>query len=133
MEEALKEAFAACRHAETTRTFHARRSEKGSKQRHEDLHAARERLRLAMVPLRSYLGRMQYKSSTASMLELSNRVRMASGAIQAERRKIWKMQTPEGREASRKNERRQRSSDPTSGSRKSDPVHQVTDVHTAGA
>lgn len=101
VESALKEAHAACRHSEDIRGFYARRSERESKQRQDDLHMARERVRLAMIPLRSYLGAEAARSGTRRNVELYERVRKASKALQAERRKLWKMQTPKGRAQSR--------------------------------
>lgn len=97
IEAALKEAHAACRHAQDIRGFYARRSERDSKQRQDDLHAARERVRLAMTPLRSYLGKSAKLTQSRTNIDLANRVREASKALQTERRKLWKMQTSEAR------------------------------------
>ena len=102
IELALKEAHAAVRHAQDVRGYHARRSAKGSKQREEDLMGARERLRIAMEPLRSFLGRGAALTQTNSNIDLLDRVSQASQAIQGERRRIWKMQHPNWREASKR-------------------------------
>lgn len=102
IEAALKEAHAACRHAQDIRGFYARRSERDSRQRQEDLLAARERVRLAMTPLRSYLGGVARRTPSRSNIDLASRVREASSALQTERRKLWKMQTPEARKDAKK-------------------------------
>jgi hypothetical protein len=104
IESALKEAHAACRHAQDMRGFYARRSERTAKQRQDDLHAARERVRLAMTPLRSFLGGAARRVGSRNNVELEDRVRSASAALQSERRKLWKMQTPEGRQLSKRDE-----------------------------
>lgn len=92
LEPALKEALAAVRHAEDTRNLHAKRSRKGSPQREEDLRYARERLRLAMIPIRGYLGRAPFVRLTEYEVELWDRATQASEAIQGQRRRLWKMQ-----------------------------------------
>ena len=108
IEAALKEAHAACRHAEDMRKFYARRSERDSKQRQDDLHAARERVRLAMTPLRSWLGANARRTGSRNNVELAERVGLASKALQSERRKLWKMQTPEARKQSKRPPKRGR-------------------------
>lgn len=92
LEPALKEARAAVRHAQDTRNLHARRSKKGTPQREEDLKQARERIRLAMVPLKTFLGRAPFVRLTQEENELWQRATAASKALQRERMKVWKMQ-----------------------------------------
>lgn len=108
IEAALKEAHAACRHAQDIRGFYARRSERDEKQRQDDLQAARERVRLAMTPLRSFLGSAPKRTGSKNNFDLADRVRAASKALQSERRKLWKMQTPDGRKVSKKPARRRK-------------------------
>lgn len=110
IESALKEALAACRHASDVRGYHARRTSRGTKQREDDLTQARERVRLAMAPLRSYLGRAQYDTQSQANIDLQERVRTASKELQSERRKLWKMQTPESRAKCRTREPTNRAS-----------------------
>lgn len=106
IDSALKEAHAACRYALDTRSFHARRTERDEQQRQDDLYRARDRVRLAMVPLRRHLGKAQYLTGSRANVDLDNRVRAASKALQSERRKLWKMQTVEGRKRSKRHETR---------------------------
>lgn len=91
VEPGLKEAHAAIRHARDTRSFHARRTKKGSKQREDDLESARARLKRAMVPLRSFTGAAPSRPQTEAHTELWARVAAASKELQSERRKLWKM------------------------------------------
>lgn len=91
IEPKLKEARAAIRHAQDTRQFHRRRSDRGSKQREQDIAEAIRRLKAAMVPLRSFRGSAPYKPQTRSHFELVERVEQASRSLQSERRKLWKM------------------------------------------
>lgn len=92
----------AVRHARDVRKFHARRTVKGNKQREEDLMAARKRLQMAMEPLRSWRGGAHFRPSTTNYANLEDDIIEASEAIQGERRRIWKMQHPEWREASKR-------------------------------
>lgn len=87
----LQAADRAVTFARDVRRYHARRTPKTSNQRKTDLAEARERLRAAMKPLRSYLGRPDTRNTAASIRE-RERVFAASQAIQTERRKVWKMQ-----------------------------------------
>lgn len=91
IETDLKAAFAAVRHARDVRKFHARRTQKGSMQREVDLDEAMERLKTAMKPLRSYLGSVPYRQQSYNARQITENVAEASQAIQAERRKLWKM------------------------------------------
>jgi hypothetical protein len=92
MEAALKEAYAAVRHAQDVRTFHGRRTKKGSGQRETDLAEARDKLKRVMKPLRSFLGQAPYKTQSQAHQDLTDRIKEASAAIQKERRSLWKMQ-----------------------------------------
>ena len=87
----LQAADRAVTFARDVRRYHARRTPKTSNQRRTDLTEARERLRAAMKPLRSYLGRPDTRQTQASTRE-REKVLAASKAIQTERRKVWKMQ-----------------------------------------
>lgn len=93
IDAALKEAHAAIRHAVSTREYHARRYVKGSSMREQDLQTARDRLKKAMLPLRSWLGQAPYeRNPTHAHEEITERVQRASREIQAQRRRLWKMQ-----------------------------------------
>lgn len=91
LEEDLAAVDAAVRHARSVRSFHRRRSIRGSKQREQDLHEARERLKKVMVPLRSFLGKAPYETQSDHHKAFTERVRLASKELQSERRKLWKM------------------------------------------
>lgn len=91
IESDLKKAAVAVRHAQDVRKNHARLTIKGSKQREDDLEIAAERVREAMKPIRSHLGRAPSDRSTDNREEILERVREASAALQKERRRIWKM------------------------------------------
>lgn len=94
MENPLKQAARAIQFAQEVRSYHRRRTERGSRQRAADLLEAQKRLRDAMKPLRSYLGRAPYGPQTHTAQREIARVRKASKALQGERRRIWKMQQP---------------------------------------
>ena len=89
----IESAFAAVQHAEATRRYHARRTPRGSRQREEDLRLAAERLKEAMKPLRSHIGRFPYGPQTEIAGQNRARILEASDAIQRERRKLWKMRS----------------------------------------
>lgn len=91
IEPSLKEARAAVRHAQDTRTAHRRRTGRGSKQREADITESIRRLKAAMVPLRSFRGSAPFKTQTAAHGSLVERVEQASRSLQSERRKLWKM------------------------------------------
>jgi DNA-binding NtrC family response regulator len=89
--EALQEAELAVQSAQETRRYHRKRSEKGDPQREADLGMAMERVRAAMKPLRSEIGRFPKQPHTATVEARQNKIRAASRALQSERRKLWKM------------------------------------------
>lgn len=91
MDAALESAAAAVENAQGVRRYHRRRTDKRSSQRQQDIEVALERIRDAMKPLRSFLGRFSYGPQTVAMHEKRRRVSEASLALQAERRKLWKM------------------------------------------
>lgn len=88
----MKAAWAAVEFAQSTRHFHARRTDKGTKQREDDLRTALDRLAGAMKPLRQEIARFPYGPQTITAEENRQAIRDASKALQAERRKLWKMQ-----------------------------------------
>jgi hypothetical protein len=88
--DALAEAEAAVRHAQMVRNQHRRRTERGSPTREADIALALDRLKAAMRPLRSEIGRFKYGSAGDDSREA---IRGASLAIQKERRKLWKMRS----------------------------------------
>src|SRR3954469_2229444 len=89
--EAIKSARAAVSNAERGRKFHARRTDKDSPQRKADIDLALERLKEAMLPLRSEIGRFPYGPQTAEAEDNRQIIRAASEHIQRERRKLWKL------------------------------------------
>lgn len=87
----LKQAETAVTHARSVRELHRRRSERGSHQREQDIQYALDRIKTAMRPLRSEIGRFVYGPQTTVAEETRQRIREASEALQKERRKLWKM------------------------------------------
>jgi hypothetical protein len=92
--DAIETAEAAVAFAQQTRRFHRRRTERGSKQRCADIELALVRLKEAMRPLKSEIGRFPYGPQTTVAEGNREKIRVASAAIQGERRKLWKMRTP---------------------------------------
>jgi hypothetical protein len=93
-DDIIDEAVAAVKHAQRVRATHRRRTTKSSVQRQRDIEMALTRLREAMKPLRSELGRFPTTMrDTARHRKYQNDVRDASEAVQKERRKLWKMRT----------------------------------------
>lgn len=91
LSDALEAADAAVDNAQAVRKFHRRRTDKRSKQRQQDIDIALERIKDAMKPLRSFLGRFAYGPQTEAAWAKYYAVSEASKALQAERRKLWKM------------------------------------------
>lgn len=73
------------------RTFHARRTDRRSQQRNDDIEHALQRLHEAMAPLKSEIGRFAYGPQTTIAETNRQTIREASAAIQRERRKLWKL------------------------------------------
>lgn len=88
---ALEAAEAAVVFAQVVRKTHARRSNKQSKQRASDIDLALLRLKEAMRPLRSEIGRFPFGPQTDAAERNREAIREASAAIQRERRKLHKM------------------------------------------
>lgn len=84
---AIREAWAAVSHAREVRKRHARQTDRGTSQREADLKIARLGIDHAMKPLRSEIGAAAYRH-----IPREDDIREASQALQAERRKLWKMQ-----------------------------------------
>lgn len=82
---------AAVAYAQQVRKFHRRRTAKTSQQREADIEMALERLREAMEPIRSEIGRFPYGPQTTVAEARREAIRECSAAIQSERRKLWKM------------------------------------------
>lgn len=89
----IEAADAAVIFAQQVRRMHRRRTNKSSAQRASDIDLALTRLKEAMAPLRSEIGRFPYGPQTD--LAESNReaIREASERIQRERRKLHKMKS----------------------------------------
>lgn len=90
-QNALAAAESAVANARAVRAYHARRTSKQSDQRTRDIDVALARLREAMAPLKSEIGRFPYGPQTARAEANREAIREASAAIQIERRKLWKM------------------------------------------
>lgn len=86
-DSALQAAAAAVKFARDVRARHARRTDRGTAQREQDLRLALQGIASAMQPLRSEIGRTTYKD-----VPREDEIREASKALQIERRKLWKMQ-----------------------------------------
>lgn len=90
-EDSLAAAEAAVSFAQSVRQVHARRSDKGSKQREDDIRNALDRLKSAMDPIRREIARFPFGPQTTTAEANRERIRAASQALQRERRKLWKM------------------------------------------
>ena len=90
-DKALKNAEAAVANAQRVRSYHARRTEVGSPQREEDIQIALTRLKEAMKPIKSEIGKFPYGPQTEQAEQNRDTIRVVSEAIQTERRKLWKM------------------------------------------
>jgi len=78
--------------AQTVRARHAKKTPKGGQQREHDIAMALQRLKKAMKPIRSELGRsIHYSPDMPSANENRERLGDLSDSLQAERRKLWKM------------------------------------------
>lgn len=88
---AMQEAEAAVVYAQRVRERHRRRTSRGSKQREKDIALALARLKVAMRPLKSEIGRFKYGPQNDVAEANRDAIREASLAIQRERRKLFKM------------------------------------------
>jgi len=93
--EALEAANAAVVFAQQVRKHHRRRTGRTSEQRNSDIDTALQRLKDAMAPLRSEIGRFPYGPQSDAAERNRDKIRAASDALQRERRKLWKMKTKE--------------------------------------
>lgn len=97
--EAMQEAELAVAHAQDVRATHRKRSARANRQRQHDLALALRRVKSAMRPLRSLIGKFPYGPQTDQAEQNRNEIRAMSKALQRERRKLWKMlQTPDPKE-----------------------------------
>jgi hypothetical protein len=92
--EAMNEAELAVTNAQEVRAHHRKRTARGDRQRRNDLQLAFERVKEAMKPLRSEIGKFPYGPQTQTAADNREAIRDASKALQAERRKLWKMLRP---------------------------------------
>ncbi len=88
---AIEGAEAAVAFAAQVRRYHRRRTSPKSRQRKQDIATALERLKIAMAPLKSEMGKFPYGPQTALAEANRQAIRDASDAIQRERRKLWKL------------------------------------------
>ena len=91
LNDALKEASLAVKNAQEVRAFHRKRTSRGDRQRLNDLKLAEARVKAAMKPLRSEIGKFPHQPQTATVIARQEKIRAASDALQKERRKLWKM------------------------------------------
>jgi aminoglycoside phosphotransferase family enzyme len=87
----LDSADRAIENAQRVRRFHRRRTERASMQRKTDIEVALQRLKEAMRPLRTEIGRFPYGPQTDAAEANREAIRERSASIQSERRKLWKM------------------------------------------
>ena len=87
----IEGADAAVVFAQQVRRIHRRRSNKTSAQRVSDIELALTRLKEAMRPLRTEIGRFPYGPQSDLAERNRQKIRDASAAIQRERRKLFKM------------------------------------------
>jgi anti-sigma-K factor RskA len=90
----LRHARAAIDYAQEVRAYHRRRTRPGNIQRESDLALAIDRLKHAMKPFRTRIGKFPYGPQTEQAIETIQAVRKASKELQTERRKLWKMRKP---------------------------------------
>lgn len=93
--QAIADAEAAVAFAQGVRAVHRRRTAKASKQRQADIEIALARLKEAMQPLKSAIGKFPYGPQTDTAEDNRQAIRDASTAIQRERRKLFKMRPKE--------------------------------------
>lgn len=87
----LETADRAVENAQRVRKYHRRRTEKKSPQRATDIEIALQRIREAMKPIKSERGRFPYGPQTDVAEKNRQAITARSLALQAERRKLWKM------------------------------------------
>ncbi len=87
----IDDAEAAIAFAQQVRAYHRRRTATDSERRLYDIALARERLRDAMKPLRSEIGRFHFGPQTTIAERNRDVIRDVSQRIGAERRKLTKM------------------------------------------
>jgi hypothetical protein len=90
-ETVLADAYAAVIAAQEVRAFHRKRTRPGEKHRTLDVQNALKRLKLAMTPIRSALGRAPYDEINKASRLRHAQLRRVSKSIQVERRKLWKL------------------------------------------
>lgn len=87
----IADANGAVAFARATRLVNARTTSKGDIARERALRTALDKLRAAMLPLRSCMARFPYGPQTEAARRNRARVKVVSQEIQVERRKLWKM------------------------------------------
>jgi hypothetical protein len=92
LDQDLDAARRAAEYAREVRRYHRKRTDRNSPQRSADISVAMDRIRAAMRPLRGRIGRYPYGPQTETASSAHAAVKEASAALQAERRRLWKMQ-----------------------------------------
>lgn len=90
-EREIESANAAVAYAQQVRKFHRRRSARNAAQRVHDVELALKRLKTAMTPLKSEMGRFPYGPQTIQAEANREVIRVAAADIKRERIKLWKM------------------------------------------
>src|SRR5689334_19871943 len=90
-EKEIEDAAAAVAYAQQVRAYHRRRSARTSDQRVKDVEMALKRLKAAMKPLKSEIGRFPYGPQTTQAEANREIIRQAAADIKRERIKLWKM------------------------------------------
>lgn len=92
-QDAIAAAEAAVAFAQQVRKFHRRRTQRSHTQRQVDIENALQRIKNAMRPLKSEIGRFPYGPQNDRAEANRETIRQASEALQRERRKLWKMRS----------------------------------------
>lgn len=90
--DALRQAHAAVVFAHQTRKHYRRRPDRNKRDREKDIQKALDRIRRAMAPIRSEIGRFAHQPCDVEGLIRREKIRKASQDLQRERRKLFKMQ-----------------------------------------
>jgi hypothetical protein len=90
-EAVLSAAETAIQHAQSVRSYHRKETHPRHPQRLTDIKHAENRIKNAMRPIRSALGRAPYMNSSQITEKRLEQLRDMSKLLQAERRKLWKL------------------------------------------
>ena len=91
-DDEVANAEAAIKHAQSVRRLHRRTTDRANRARQNDIKVALQRLKSTMSPIRRYLSSCYYGPQTAVTMLRKDQISQLSKAMQAERRKLFKMQ-----------------------------------------